>query len=176
MKAFRWLTRRLSSLLQIFLLMLAVMVATTCTYDAQGQASRAYDVGVVSTTCEYDAASIRTANDDISGKPETIGAAAKCVGFVAPNGAGAKSFFEGSRYTPKVLKQMEGGVGEFHSFPESVTAFENAGKVRTITGGDKVVREVLEIPGSYSGRDGVFQFIKNPDGTINHRLFVPNQP
>lgn len=25
----------------------------------------------------------------------------------------------------------------------------------------------------YGGRDGVFQFIKNPDGTINHRLFVP---
>ena len=93
----------------------------------------------------------------------------------AESGA-AKSFFEGTRYTPKVLKQMEGGAGEFHSFPRSVEAFENAGSVRTITGGDKVVREVLEIPGSYGGRDGVFQFIKNPDGTINHRLFVPNKP
>jgi len=57
-----------------------------------------------------------------------------------------------------------------------VEAFENTGTVRTITGGDKVVREALEIPGSYGGRDGVFQFIKNPDGTINHRLFVPSKP
>ena len=58
------------------------------------------------------------------------------------------SFFEGTSYTTKVLKQMEGGVGEFHSFPESVTAFENTGTVRAITGGNGIVREVLEIPGS----------------------------
>jgi RHS repeat-associated protein len=90
---------------------------------------------------------------------------------------GTPSFFEGTSYTPKVLKQMQGGVGEFHSFPESVTAFESSGTVRTITGGDGVVRQVLEIPGSYgSGGNGVFQFIKNADGTINHRLFVPNSP
>ena len=89
----------------------------------------------------------------------------------------APSFFEGASYTPKVLKQMQGGVGEFHSFPESVTAFESAGTVRNITGGDNVVRQVLEIPGSYgSGGNGGFQFIKNADGTINHRLFVPNSP
>ncbi len=104
------------------------------------------------------------------------GASAEAACASGPNGAAGKSFFEGSRYTSKVLKQMEGGVGEFHSFPESVTAFETAGKVRTVTGGDKVVREVLEIPGSYSGKNGVFQFIKNPDGTINHRQFVPYQP
>lgn len=87
------------------------------------------------------------------------------------------SFFEGASYTPKVLKQMQGGVGEFHSFPESVTGFESAGTVRSITGGDGAIRQVLEIPGSYgSGGNGVFQFIKNADGTINHRLFVPNSP
>jgi RHS repeat-associated protein len=107
-------------------------------------------------------------------------------GMLAGGVAGARlaaettpSFFEGASYTPKVLQQMEGGVGEFHSFPESVTAFESSGTVRTITGGDGVVRQVLDIPGSYAGnggvsQDGVFQFIKNPDGTINHRLFVPN--
>ena len=90
---------------------------------------------------------------------------------VAP--AVEKSFFEGTQYTQKVLTQMQGGVGEFHSFPESVTAFESAGSVRTITGGDGVVRQMLEIPGSYGARDGVFQFIKEADGAINHRLFVP---
>jgi hypothetical protein len=69
---------------------------------------------------------------------------------VAP--AVEKSFFEGTQYTQKVLTQMQGGVGEFHSFPESVTAFESAGSVRTITGGDGVVRQMLEIPGSYGAR------------------------
>ena len=86
----------------------------------------------------------------------------------------APSFFEGASYTQKVLKQMRGGVGEFHSFPESVTAFESAGTVRTITGGVNVVRQMLEIPGPYgSGGNGVFRFIKNADGTINERRFVP---
>jgi filamentous hemagglutinin len=40
-------------------------------------------------------------------------------------------------------------------------------------GRDGVKRLWLEIPGRYRGRDGVFQFIKEADGTINHRLFVP---
>ncbi|MBN2194415.1 MAG: hypothetical protein JW751_16480 [Polyangiaceae bacterium] len=67
------------------------------------------------------------------------------------------------------------------SFPESVTAFESAGTVRTITGGDGVARQMLEIPGSYATSrgtimDGVFQFIKEADGALNHRLFVPRPP
>ena len=120
-------------------------------------------------------------NGDMGG----IGMAA--VGFLpfgdfAKLGKAAKSapsFFEGATYTPKVLQQASRGAGEFHSFPESVAAFESAGTVRAMTGGDKVVRQVLEIPGSYRSAngnmsDGVFQWIKNPDNTINHRLFVPN--
>jgi hypothetical protein len=98
-----------------------------------------------------------------------------------------KSFFEGTRYSEKVLEQMRRGAGEFHSFPESVTALESVGTVKRITGADGVVREMLEIPGSYAtpgngtnggGRwlQGVFQFIKEADGTINHRLFVPKSP
>jgi hypothetical protein len=76
---------------------------------------------------------------------------------------------------------MEAGAGEFHSFPESVSAFENAGTVRTIVGGDGQVYQMLEIPGSYatsSGRwlDGMFQFMKDSNGIINHRLFVPGGP
>lgn len=105
------------------------------------------------------------------------GRAAYLLGRAPRAGAAAeKSFFEGTNYTSKVLNQMQGGAGEFHSFPESVRAFESAGSVRSITGGDGIVREILEIPGSYSGRDGLFQFIKNQDATINHRLFVPNKP
>ena len=92
-----------------------------------------------------------------------------------------QSFFQNTKYTDKVLEQMKGGAGEFHSFPESVRAFENAGSIKTITGGDGLVREMLEIPGSYSTssgvwKDGMFQFMKEADGAINHRLFVPTTP
>jgi len=71
---------------------------------------------------------------------------------------------------------MKRGAGEFHSFPESVTAFEKAGTLKSVTGGDGVVRQMLEIPGSYGGRDGIFQFIKEADRAINHRLFIPGAP
>lgn len=64
---------------------------------------------------------------------------------------------------------------DFHSFPESVTGFQDAGKVTKLKGGDGVVRDKLEIPGNYRGRDGNFEFIKEPDNTINHRLFRPNK-
>jgi hypothetical protein len=85
--------------------------------------------------------------------------------------AQAANFFDGSVYTGKVLEQL--AHNDFHGFPESVDGFANAGSVSEITGRDGVVRLKLEIPGTYKGRDGVFENIKNPDGTINHRLFVP---
>jgi RHS repeat-associated protein len=81
------------------------------------------------------------------------------------------SFFEGATYSEKVLQQMESG--DFHSFPESVGAFEDSGTVTTILGNDGATYEMLEIPGSYMGRDGVFEFIKDSNGVINHRMFVP---
>jgi hypothetical protein len=85
-----------------------------------------------------------------------------------------KSFFEGTTYSPKVLSQMK--IGDYHSFLESVRAFEDAGAVKSVTGGDGITREMLEIPGSFKSKEGVFQFMKESDGTINHRLFVPNKP
>ena len=73
---------------------------------------------------------------------------------------------------------MKGKPGEFHSFPESVQAFESLGSVRTITGGDGVVRQVLDIPGAFRSPNGTvysgsFQFMKEANGVINHRIFVP---
>ena len=82
-------------------------------------------------------------------------------------------FFEGTKYTDKVKGQMK--QGDFHSFPESVTGFQDAGKITEITGGDGVVRDKLEIPGNYRGHDGNFEFIKEPNNTINHRVFRPNK-
>ena len=82
-----------------------------------------------------------------------------------------KSFFENTRYTGKVERQMLNN--DYHSFPESVTAFEKNGQVIQIIGGDGIKRSKLTIPGWYRGKNGVFEFIKEPNGDINHRLFSP---
>jgi RHS repeat-associated protein len=84
----------------------------------------------------------------------------------------AAEFFQGTKYSDKVLSQM--GKGDLHSFSELVTNYAQEGKVETIIGKDGVKRVQLEIPGSYQGKEGVFQFIKEPDGMINHRFFKPN--
>ncbi|MEW9899032.1 hypothetical protein ABWL39_10420 [Chitinivorax sp. PXF-14] len=64
--------------------------------------------------------------------------------------------------------------GDFHAFPESVKGFQDAGQLSKLTGGDGVVRDMLKIPGEYKGKQGVFEFIKESDGSINHRLFRPD--
>jgi len=99
----------------------------------------------------------------------------------ATSDLGTSSFFEGASYTPKVMMQMSKGPGEFHSFPELVKNFESSGTVSKLTGGDGTLYQKLEIPGSYStpsgkGSNGNFEFIKDADGNINHRLFVPEKP
>ncbi|WP_234452169.1 hemagglutinin repeat-containing protein [Pseudomonas sp. MF6751] len=81
-------------------------------------------------------------------------------------------FFAGTKYTNKVLGQIK--TGDLHAFPESVKVFQGAGEITKITGGDGVERDMLKIPGEYRGKQGVFEFIKEPDGSINHRLFKPN--
>lgn len=65
--------------------------------------------------------------------------------------------------------------GDLHSFPEVVEPFGSEGKLSTITGGDGIVRKKLEIPGSYKGKDGVFEYIIEPDNTVNHRFFRPKK-
>ena len=92
--------------------------------------------------------------------------------WIDPLGLCKEDFFAGTEYTDKVLAQMKSG--DLHSFPESVLAFQDAGTVTKLTGGDSVVRDILKIPGQYRGKDGMFEFIKEPDGKINHRLFKTN--
>ncbi|EMS6073011.1 polymorphic toxin MafB class 3, partial [Neisseria gonorrhoeae] len=83
------------------------------------------------------------------------------------------NFFENTGYTEKVLRQASNG--DYHGFPQSVDAFSENGTVIQIVGGDNIVRHKLYIPGSYKGKDGNFEYIREADGKINHRLFVPNQ-
>ncbi len=65
--------------------------------------------------------------------------------------------------------------GDFHSFPESVEAFEKDGIITKIQGNDGIIRDKLSIPGTYKGKDGFFEFIKEPNGDINHRFFKIEQ-
>ncbi|SSZ47239.1 RHS repeat domain-containing protein [Bergeyella zoohelcum] len=89
-------------------------------------------------------------------------------------GRGFKSsFFKGTKYSNKVLGQIK--KGDNHSFPESVKTFEKYGKVSVIKGGDGIRRTMLTIPGSYNGKNGNFEFIKESNGIINHRLFRPKK-
>jgi hypothetical protein len=104
--------------------------------------------------------------------PFPVGGGLKIVGAAARVAPASADFFAGTRYSPKVIDQMK--LGEFHAFPEHVTAFQDAGQVTKLTGGDGIVRDMLKIPGEYRGRTGVFEFIKEPDGQISHRMFKPN--
>jgi len=61
-----------------------------------------------------------------------------------------------------------------HSFPPSVDGFATEfGKWSTKTGADKKVYQWLEMPGSYGGESGIFEFIKDQNGLINHRYLNP---
>ena len=76
------------------------------------------------------------------------------------------------KYTDKVLEQAT--WKDYHGFPECADAFGADGIVTNITSGDGLIRTKVEIPSSYMNKDGVFQYIIEPDGiTCNHRLFVP---
>jgi RHS repeat-associated protein len=118
---------------------------------------------------------------EFAGASRLVSSAGSFFARAASTDLGSTSFFQGASYTPKVMQQMSQGPGEFHSFSESVTAFESSGTVSTISGGDGALYQKLEIPGSYTSSSGTtsngnFQFIKDGDGNINHRLFVPEKP
>lgn len=81
----------------------------------------------------------------------------------------SEDFFFGTRYTDKVLGQIK--QGDFHSFPENVRAMQDAGVRSFVRGADGQLREMLRIPGQFRGRQGMFEFIKDADGMINHRYF-----
>lgn len=83
----------------------------------------------------------------------------------------SRSFFEGTTYTEQAMSKMNAIKPDYHTFPRSVEAFEKYGTIRTITGGDGIKRMKLEIPGWYKGKKGNFEFIKEPDNTINHHFF-----
>ena len=84
----------------------------------------------------------------------------------------ARSFFEDAVYSPKVLRQASKVNDICHAFPKSVDGFATEfGSFSTKLGADGKVYNWLEMKGSYRGRIGKFEFIKDADGVINHRYF-----
>ncbi|MEZ4912401.1 MAG: hypothetical protein R2774_16245 [Saprospiraceae bacterium] len=84
----------------------------------------------------------------------------------------ASTFFQGAKYSPKVMQQMSKADDIFHAFPKSVDGFATKfGKVSTRIGGDGKTYQLLEMSGSYGGKTGTFEYIKDANGLINHRFF-----
>ena len=60
----------------------------------------------------------------------------------------------------------------FHGFPESVDGYAvKYGKLSIKVGLDGKTYQWLKLHGSYGGKTGTFEFIKDSDGVINHRFF-----
>ena len=83
----------------------------------------------------------------------------------------AKNPLKEVRYTDKVQGQMKQDI--YHGFPKEVDNFGGLGKSSQITGRDGIVRTKVELEGGYNNKDGVFEWIIEADGRVNHRLFVP---
>lgn len=72
----------------------------------------------------------------------------------------------------KVREQMR--KSDNHGFPAEVDNYAGEGTTSSLTGGDRIVRTKVELRGSYKGKDGTFEWIIEPDRTINHRYFNPD--
>lgn len=89
------------------------------------------------------------------------------------DGLGSSIDFSKLTYSPKVLSQMK--TPDFHGFPRIVDNYINTSYAQKylLTGDDGLVRMVVDIPGGYMGREGVFRYIIEPDFSVNHRMFHP---
>ena len=52
---------------------------------------------------------------------------------------------------------------------------QNMVNYQKIKGSYGITRQKLEIPRGYKGKEGIFEYIKEPNGNINHCLFKPNK-
>jgi len=84
------------------------------------------------------------------------------------------TFFEGAQYSSKVISQMNNIDDLYHVFPICVDGYAiKFGKAFTQIGTDGNVYNWLRLEGSWAGKSGYFEYIKDANGIINHRYFVP---
>ena len=77
----------------------------------------------------------------------------------------------GIRYTDKVLKQMNNTADLNHAFPSVIDTFVDINSGRPLKGGDGIMRNLIELPGSINNTPGIFEYIIEPNGMCNHRYF-----
>jgi uncharacterized protein RhaS with RHS repeats len=106
----------------------------------------------------------------VAGAVGGAGAGKVASGIAAMGAAKNQNPLNGTIYTDKVKRQMEGKDLD-HNFPSIVDKQADAAKVTKITGGDGIARTKIELPGSINGKDGNYTWIVEPDKTINHRQF-----
>ncbi len=46
------------------------------------------------------------------------------------------------------------------------------GRVFTLVGGDGVKRTLLQTNGSFDGKNGIFEYIVDPSGSVTHQRFI----
>ncbi|RZJ76955.1 MAG: RHS repeat protein [Flavobacterium sp.] len=109
-----------------------------------------------------------------------VGQAGRNASFVATlaetSAARAGAFFEGASYTGKVINQMNAAGDLYHGFPSLVDdVAAKSGQWFLRAGKDGEVYQWLTAPGTIETKKGivkgVFEYIKDSSGQINHRLF-----
>ena len=104
--------------------------------------------------------------------PTLITKTAKAISHVPSNP------LKEAKYTKKVLRQMENnlktGTPDFHGFPRIVDNYAGLGKTELIKGKDGITRVKISLKGGYKGQEGCFEWILEPDKSVNHRIFSPN--
>ncbi|NGX56373.1 MAG: hypothetical protein K1060chlam5_00611 [Candidatus Anoxychlamydiales bacterium] len=82
---------------------------------------------------------------------------------------------EGTFYRKKVLDQMKlnpkTGNTDYHGFPKIVDNYAKYGKIEKVLGRDGIFRTKISLKGSYKDKDGFFEWIVEPNNSINHRIF-----
>ena len=58
-----------------------------------------------------------------------------------------------------------------HAFPSIIDTYVDIYLGRPIRGGDGIIRNIIEIPGSINKTPGIYEFIIEPNGMCNHRYF-----
>lgn len=84
-----------------------------------------------------------------------------------------RAFFQGAKYSSKVLRQMNKTDDLYHAFPKSVDGYAiKFGKSFSRGGADGNVYQWLRLEGTWGGKAGYFEYIKDANGVINHRMFI----
>jgi len=114
----------------------------------------------------------------ITGGAVDLALAALPMGVGKGAAKGGSAFFEGAKYSDKVIRQMGKADDIYHAFPKSVDGYATKfGQWSTKLGADGKPYQWLKMPGSYGGKTGVFEYTKDANGLINHSFFnVPKAP